>query len=130
MIGDSRPITLQVLVNGGTALSAKAVSLGLIVTELVINALKHAISQRQARRPDHRQLRDRRIGLEALRCLIMGSGSLMFISPSGEGRLWEQPLVKALAQDLDARVEIDSSQAGVNVSLTHTAKASLLSQTA
>jgi hypothetical protein len=41
MIGDSRPITLQVLVNGGTAASAKAVSLGLIVTELVINALKH-----------------------------------------------------------------------------------------
>jgi two-component sensor histidine kinase len=39
-------------------------------------------------------------------------------------------LVKALAQDLDARVEIDSSQAGVNVSLTHTAKASQLSQTA
>jgi len=65
MIGDSRPITLQVLVNGGTALSAKAVSLGLIVTELVINALKHAFRKDRPRRSDHRQLRDRRIGLEA-----------------------------------------------------------------
>jgi two-component sensor histidine kinase len=42
MIRDRRPISLQVRVNGGTAESAKAVSLGLIVTELVINALKHA----------------------------------------------------------------------------------------
>jgi hypothetical protein len=39
-------------------------------------------------------------------------------------------LVKALAQDLDARVDIGSSAAGVNVSLTHTANASPLSQTA
>jgi two-component sensor histidine kinase len=45
MIGDRRPISLRVLVNGGTAVSAKAVSLGLIVTELVINALKHACSK-------------------------------------------------------------------------------------
>jgi signal transduction histidine kinase len=42
MIGDSRPITLQVQVGGGMASSTEAVSLGLIVTELVMNALKHA----------------------------------------------------------------------------------------
>jgi two-component sensor histidine kinase len=42
MIGDRRPISLKVHVEGGTASSSQAVSIGLIVTELVINALKHA----------------------------------------------------------------------------------------
>ena len=42
MIGDSRPITLKVAGEGGTATSRQAESIGLIVTELVMNALKHA----------------------------------------------------------------------------------------
>ena len=39
---DSRPVSLKVQAEGGTASSAEAVSIGLIVTELVINAFKHA----------------------------------------------------------------------------------------
>ena len=42
MIGDSRPISLKVVGEGGSATSRQAESLGLIVTELVMNALKHA----------------------------------------------------------------------------------------
>ena len=42
MIGEARAIVLKVAVEKGTASSNEAVSLGLIVTELVINALKHA----------------------------------------------------------------------------------------
>ena len=42
MIGDSRPVSLEVHVDGGAVSSSQAVSIGLIVTELVINALKHA----------------------------------------------------------------------------------------
>ena len=42
MTDDSRPISLEVQAEGGTASSAEAVSIGLIVTELVINAFKHA----------------------------------------------------------------------------------------
>jgi len=42
MIGDRRPISLKAHVEGGTASSSQAVSIGLIVTELVINVLKHA----------------------------------------------------------------------------------------
>ena len=41
MIGDIRPISLKVSGNGGTATSRDAECLGLIVTELVMNALKH-----------------------------------------------------------------------------------------
>ncbi len=42
MIGDSRPISLKVESDAGSAISRDAVSIGLIVTELVMNALKHA----------------------------------------------------------------------------------------
>jgi len=42
MIGESRPAGLTVTADSGWAVSADAVSLGLIVTELVINALKYA----------------------------------------------------------------------------------------
>ncbi|MGZ5840805.1 MAG: sensor histidine kinase, partial [Xanthobacteraceae bacterium] len=42
MIGDSRPISLTVDADAGSAISRDAVSIGLIVTELVMNALKHA----------------------------------------------------------------------------------------
>ena len=41
MIGDSPPIILKVEADPGTGVSAEAVSIGLITTELVINALKH-----------------------------------------------------------------------------------------
>ena len=44
MIGEDRPISCKVTAGGGTATSSQAVSLGLIVTELVINALKHAFA--------------------------------------------------------------------------------------
>jgi two-component sensor histidine kinase len=42
MIGDRRPLSIKVQATSGRAVSSEAVSLGLIVTELVINALKHA----------------------------------------------------------------------------------------
>src|SRR6195256_3160175 len=51
MIGDVRPISLKVCGDGGTANSRQAECLGLIATELVMNALKHAfpIDQGDAR---------------------------------------------------------------------------------
>jgi two-component sensor histidine kinase len=122
MIGDSRPISLQVLVNGGTAVSAKAVSLGLIVTELVINALKHAFPK------------DRPDGQVIVSYEIDGSNWKLAVSDNGIGKpdVIDTPaksglgttLVKALAQDLRARVEFVSGPGGLNVSLTHTANAS------
>src|SRR5580704_15634022 len=42
MIGDSRSISVKVEADPGTAVSGDAVSIGLMTTELVINALKHA----------------------------------------------------------------------------------------
>jgi two-component sensor histidine kinase len=117
MIRDRRPISLQVLVNGGTAESAKAVSLGLIVTELVINALKHAFPK------------DRQDGRVVVSYEIDGSDWKLVVSDNGIGKPdaaatlakggLGTALVKALAQDLDAKVEVVSGPGGVNVSLTH-----------
>jgi two-component sensor histidine kinase len=44
MVGDRRPVSIKVEATAGTAVSDVAVSLGLIVTELVINVLKHAFA--------------------------------------------------------------------------------------
>ncbi len=127
MIGDSRPISLQVLVNGGTAESARAVSLGLIVTELVINALKHAFPK------------DRQDGRVVVSYEIDGADWKLAVSDNGIGKpdAANTPakgglgttLVKALAQDLDAEVEVVSGPGGVNVSLTHASLPSRLAQT-
>jgi two-component sensor histidine kinase len=126
MIGGSRPISLQVLVNGGTAESAKAVSLGLIVTELVINALKHAFPK------------DRQDGRVVVSYQVEGSDWKLVVSDNGIGKpdVAATPargglgttLVKALAQDLDATVEVVSGPGGVNVSLTHAAFSSRFPQ--
>jgi two-component sensor histidine kinase len=91
---------LQVLVNGGTAASAKAASLGLIVTELVINALKHAFPK------------DRSDGQVVVSYQIDGPDWKLVVSDNGTGKPDSiatptrsglgTTLVKALAQDLDA----------------------------
>ena len=68
MIGETRPVSLETKVSGGTVVSSEAVSLGLIVIESVINALKHAFP------PDKTDGRivvaydSRRVRLDALDC--------------------------------------------------------------
>jgi chemotaxis protein methyltransferase CheR len=118
MIRDRRPISLQVLVNG-TDESARAVSLDLIVTELVINALKHAFPKT-----------DKTAGSSSATSSMDRTWKLV-VSDNGIGKpdVANTPakgglgttLVKALAQDLDAEVEVLSGPGGVNVSLTHAA---------
>ena len=64
MIGEGRGISLIVRGEGGSVHRRDAESIGLITTELVINSLKHAFTEEQQGRPDHRRLRRVRHRLE------------------------------------------------------------------
>jgi chemotaxis protein methyltransferase CheR len=117
MIGEASPSTLTVTADKGFVLSADAVSLGLIVTELVINALKYAF-------PD-----PAKAGVVTITYEVNGTDWKLSVSDNGVGRAENNgppakgglgtSLVKALAQQLDAKVETISGPAGMSVSVTH-----------
>jgi chemotaxis protein methyltransferase CheR len=117
MIGDSRPITLKVEADPGTAVSREAVSIGLIVTELVMNALKHAFP------------RERQDGAIVVSYKVAGTDWKLTVSDNGVGmpdvRAGEgkpglgTSLIGALAKQLDARLETASNSSGTAVSMAH-----------
>ena len=115
MIRERRPITLKVVAGAGAVSSEQAVSIGLIVTELVINALKHAF------------LVDVKEGHIVVGYEVEGKDWKLSVSDNGGGvprdRNEKQSglgttLVKALAQQLDAQVETTSTRNGTVVSIT------------
>ena len=117
MIGDSRPISLKVDADAGTATSRDAVSIGLIVTELVMNALKHAF-------PDAKT--DAAI---VVSYKVAGPDWKLTVSDNGAGKPdvsasdtkpgLGTSLVKALTRQLDAVLDIASDSRGTAVSITH-----------
>jgi two-component sensor histidine kinase len=117
MIGDTRLVSLKVVGEGGNATSRQAESLGLIVTELVMNALKHAF-------PDDKI--DCRISVAYE---VHGTNWKLSVADNGVGKpdgVFAQPktglgtgIVKALAQQLDATVAIVAGPAGTTVAITH-----------
>jgi two-component sensor histidine kinase len=117
MIGGTRPISLKVVGEGGVATSRQAESLGLIVTELVMNALKHAF-------PD-----DKAKGQITVAYDMIGTNWKLSISDTGIGKPdgnfaqgksgLGTGIVKALAHQLDAQVETLAGPGGTTVSITH-----------
>jgi two-component sensor histidine kinase len=120
MIGESRPISLKVEVTEGHVPSQQAVSIGLLVTELVINALKHAFPAAT------------RAGRVVVAYEVAGTNWKLSISDNGigvpdanVGRLGQKKsglgtsIVKALAQQLEAQVDVVSGPTGTIVSITH-----------
>ncbi|QAY96609.1 histidine kinase [Methylovirgula ligni] len=117
MIGDYRPATLKVISDAGTVTSREAVSLGLIVTELILNALKHAFT-------DDRTNRQITVGFA-----IAGTNWKLSVADNGVGApvgVFAQPksglgttIVNALAQQLEARVDVVSGREGTSVLVTH-----------
>jgi two-component sensor histidine kinase len=93
------------------------VSLGLIVTELVMNALKHAFPE------------DTNDGRVTVAYEVSGTNWKLSVGDNGSGKPHDvsaQPqtglgtsIVKALAQQLNAEVEVLSGPQGTTVSVTH-----------
>jgi len=118
MIGDTRPIALKVVGQAGSASSREAESLGLIVTELVMNALKHAF-------PDSKAIGQITVAYERT-----GTNWKLSISDDGIGKSdgvlapeksgLGTGIIKALSNQLDAQVETVTGAGGTTVSITHT----------
>jgi chemotaxis protein methyltransferase CheR len=117
MISEDRSLSLDIDVEASTTSSTEAISIGLIVTELVINALKHAFPA------------DRAVGLIIVTYDVEGENWRLAVSDNGIGRpeacLDRAPpglgtsIVQALARQLDGRVEVSDALPGTSVSITH-----------
>jgi two-component sensor histidine kinase len=115
MIPDPERITLSVTADDSVSPGDTSVSLGLIVTELVINALKHAFPGDRAggivvSYGSHAadwtlSVRDDGVGMA-------GGGEPV---QAGLG----SSIVEALARQLDARVQVVDAEPGTNVSIIH-----------
>jgi two-component sensor histidine kinase len=116
MIGESSRVTLKVVAGEGTVPSEQAVSLGLIVTELVINALKHAF-------PDPLKSGRVLVTYEAnnadWKLLVSDNGAGIPEKPEKKPAGLGTTLVKALAQQLEGDIQTTSSPQGTTVSITH-----------
>ncbi len=118
MIGESQPIVVTVDADEGRIGSDKAVSMGLIVTELVINAIKYAFP---AARTDARILVTYR-GADDRWTLVVadnGVGQVEGSVVSAQGGLGTA-IVEALVKQLDAHVDVVSNP-GMSVSVTRNA---------
>jgi chemotaxis protein methyltransferase CheR len=117
MIGNARAIALTVNGTGGLATPRQAESLGLITTELIMNSLKYAF-------PNERQSNRINVAYD-----VDGSNWKLSIIDNGIGKpdgVFAQPkaglgtgIVKALAHQLDARVDTSAGPEGTAVSITH-----------
>jgi two-component sensor histidine kinase len=115
MIGDQGQLSLEVHSDDSVTEADVSVSLGLIVTELVINALKHAF-------PDHRagKITVGYVGEGADWTLsVSDDGVGMPVNPGSARPGLGASIVEALARQLGADVQIDDAQPGTSVCIVH-----------
>ena len=116
MVGESQPISIKVMADTGTIGSNRAVSLGLIVTELVINAIKYAF-------PDARADAVILVTYE-----VDGADWKLTVSDNGTGKNTGDAaanttglgtaIVQALVKQLNAVMEVVSGADGMKIAIT------------
>jgi two-component sensor histidine kinase len=117
MIHEADKITIEVVCDDGTVPANTSVCLGLMTTELVINALKHAFPEGRA-------------GKVTVTYAARGASWTLGVSDNGAG-MRRNPdgavaglgtsIVQALARQLAANVEVTDRRPGVAVSVVHAA---------
>lgn len=115
MISDHDQLALKVTVDESVMKAEASVSLGLIVTELVINSLKHAF-------PRHRKGRicvDYRSEGRAWTLSVRDTGIGIPTGPAKAKPGLGTGIVEALAKQLGATVEVVASKPGTTVSIVH-----------
>ncbi len=120
MISDHNRVSLEVTADDSSMPADVSVSLGLIVTELVINALKHAF-------PDHRQ------GKVMVDYRSTEKDWTLSVCDDGVGISRERDhkpglgtnIVEAVARQLGARIEVADRKPGTAVSVIHDRKAAV-----
>lgn len=118
MISDGHRIAIKVEADGGTASPTEAVSIGLIVTELVINALKHAfVADTEAGLIDVAYAAEE----AGWRLCVSDNGFGMAISGADAAPGLGTGIVDALAKQLDGHVETSRGPNGVGtqVAIVH-----------
>ena len=115
MIRKRKPVKLEVAASKGMVTSDVAVSLGLLTTELVINALKHGFPDRQP-------------GKIIVTYTSAKSGWVLSVEDDGIGKPKNKKvpqnglgtsIIGALANQLQATIRIRSSSLGTKVSIIH-----------
>jgi two-component sensor histidine kinase len=124
MIGDDQPIVLDVIYDAGTLGSAQVVSIGLIVTELVINALKYAF-------PADKAGSVVRVAYES-----DGPDWSLTVSDNGVGKGANDGsaasgglgtvIVGALVKQLDAKMTVADTEPGLSVKVSRSSSRSRL----
>ncbi len=123
MRGARKSVTVEVEAGEGTVSSEVAVSLGLLTTELVINAFKHAFLKGHG-------------GQITVAYKLQGSGWTLSVTDNGSGMSSRTKkrqgglgtsIVSALATQLKAKVSKSSSSKGTSVSITRAKSAALAS---
>ena len=117
MIDEDTQVSIDVRAQGASVSSSDAVSIGLIVTEAVINALKHAFRA------------DEKDGRIVVSYEVTGEDWKLSIGDNGMGKPkcgspkvgLGTSIVNALANQLDARVDVVTGQGGTIVSIIHAA---------
>ncbi len=116
MIPDHNRLSLKVTADDSAVPAEVSVSLGLIVTELVINALKHAFPGRN------------RVGAISVDYVSQGSGWKLTITDNGVGMPGDDEdakpglgtgIVDALSKQLDASFTVADAAPGTRVTIVH-----------
>jgi two-component sensor histidine kinase len=126
MIRDHNQLSLEVQADESVATADVSVSLGLIVTELIINALKHAFpDNRSGKITVHYHSQGPNWTLS-----VGDNGIGMPINPAHAKAGLGTSIVQSLAKHLSAKINVADANPGTKISVVHTYVPVLVGQTA